>query len=63
MMRGIRVAPLGLNILAGRLPRALPRALPWADIGLALWAGTQERHADAANSDLEISCQRRRNIL
>ena len=38
VMRGIRAAPLGLKILAGRLPRAVP----WADIGLARWAGTQE---------------------
>ena len=38
VMRGIRAAPLGLKILAGRLPRAVP----WADIGLARWAGTHE---------------------
>lgn len=38
VMRGIRAAPLGLKILAGRSPRALP----WADIGLARWAGTHK---------------------
>ena len=58
VMRGIRVAPLGLNILAGRLPRALP----WADIGLARWAGTHgadmelTRWAGTHGVDMGLTC-------
>ena len=37
--RAFRAAPLGLGQFAARLPRALP----WADIGLARWAGTHSR--------------------
>ena len=57
VMRGIRVAPLGLNILAGRLPRALP----WADIGLARWAGTHgadmelTRWAGTHGADMDLT--------
>ena len=58
VMRGIRVGPLGLNILAGRLPRALP----WADIGLARWAGTHgadmelTRWAGTHGVDMGLTC-------
>ena len=40
-----RSAPLGLFVL--EIPK--PRALPWADLWLARWAGTQtELHSNAA---------------